>query len=207
MNSVHSIPDQSCFSIKMPYIPDNTKSGIGFIVDKSYNHNSNIKVLQDVVLSVIFNNRNARYAVYSEYERCTFWIKKYLYEDFKIPKENIKFIPKYEVPTDEDESCPYFHGSLSLREYKELIATFPLNSLYVFTDNPKSDTIRELVKSSHMHHFKIFTIDCEGCFLDYDNPHNSTNEYYFTQGGYINEPVKTPKELIFRSKPSNRGNY
>ena len=78
---------------------------------------------------------------------------------------------------------------------------------YVFTDNPKSDTIRELVKSSHMHHFKIFTIDCEGCFLDYDNPRNSTNEYYFTQGGYINEPVKTPKELIFRSKPSNRGNY
>ena len=55
MNGPHSVPDQSCFSIKMPDIPDNTESGIGFIVDKSYNHNSNIKVLQDVVLSVIFN--------------------------------------------------------------------------------------------------------------------------------------------------------
>ena len=202
INGVHSRPDESVFSIKMPAIPKDIEKGIGFIVDKTYNYNSNIKVLQDVVLSVIFNNRRAKYAVYSEWERCTYWIKKYLYEDFKIPKENIKIIQKYELPKDEND-CEYFHGNISLREYRHVIGAFSLNSLYVFTDNPKSDTILELIKLSKMTKFNMYTIDCEGSFIDYTNPQNSTSEYYFIQGGYINEPVKTPKELIFRSKSSN----
>lgn len=201
MDTPQSVAGPSVFAIKMPPIPKDTERGIGFIVDKTYNHSANIKVLQDVVLSVIFNNEHAKYAVYSEWEKCTFWIKKYLYEDFKIPKDRIKFIPKYELSKD-DDTCKYFHGSVSLREYRELIATFPIESLYVFTDNPKSDTIRELIVFSHNSKFKLYTIDSEGTFIDHDNPQNSTNDAYFIQGGYLNELAKTPKELIFRSKPS-----
>ena len=195
-----STPENTVFAIQMPNVPNDTIFGIGFIVDKSYNKDSNIKVLQDTVLTVINNNPNANYAYYSEYDRCTYWIEKYLNETFKIPKEKIKKIEK-KKHSKEDCKCKYFTGSLSLKEYREVIAAYPLDSLYVFTDNPRSDTIRELVRLSKESRFRVYTIDCEGTFIDYSDPENSMSEPYFVQGGYFNECVKTDQRRIFRQRP------
>ncbi len=88
-----------------------------------------------------------------------------------------------------------YHGRKSnvantLEWYKNIIGQYRLNTVVVFSDNPKSTEINELLKSALEYGFKVVTITSDGDFTDLNNPMNKLNHKRYYGGLYRNEHLK-----------------
>lgn len=200
------------FVTKPPPLPKDSKDGIGIFVHNGYD-SRHIKVFQDIVLSVISNNRSAKYVIHSSDTRCNLWANEYL-SIYHIPHHNIIFIdPKHphhhhhmknefniadrdkktnrlEKPELEERRVFFSKNALTLQTYKEAISKFDLDSVYVFTDNPKATEILELINAGEVYNFKVYTITSDGDYEDHSDPNNPKNHKAMYGGIYRNEHLK-----------------
>ena len=215
------------------YMPRESKKAIGFIVSEDYDER-NIKVVQDVALSVIRNNLDATFIVYSPIDKITEWISDYL-KIHKIPKERKIFVypegcePKSEFekqnercdrltvrdrnyygrngasPVDFAQKGFLYHGNhkqkdvyfkqlnsknpiyKTLQRYKSIIGAYELDSVIIFTDDPKSTEVKEIHHSAMEYKYQVITVTSDGDFDDITNPTNPHNHKTFYGGIYRHE--------------------
>ena len=169
------------FSTPIPPMPKDTGKVIGFIVHHKFD-TRNIKVVKDIVHSVINNNMHASYVVSwdTEKERAIYWIEEFL-KTFQVPEEKITRIPQYKEDSINKFYCAGVNAEL-LYLYKKLMGIEGLEAIYVFTDNKKATELVELINACRLYNIRVVTIDSEGEYTDYLDERLYMNERMFIEG-------------------------
>ena len=74
----------------------------------------------------------------------------------------------------------------TLQKYKELMRTYELDTVVIFTDNPGGSEVHEMKKFAKQYGFRIITVDCEGNFNDATDEQNPMNHREHYGGIYHN---------------------
>lgn len=74
----------------------------------------------------------------------------------------------------------------TLQKYKELMGTYELDTVVIFTDNPGGSEVHEMKKFAKQYGFRIITVDCEGNFNDATDEQNPMNHREHYGGIYHN---------------------
>lgn len=78
----------------------------------------------------------------------------------------------------------------TLQKYKQVIGTYELDSVIIFTDNPQGTEVRELLTSAKQYNFRLITVTSDGDFEDKTNPANEQNHRAYYGGIYKNEHLR-----------------
>lgn len=74
----------------------------------------------------------------------------------------------------------------TLQKYKELMGSYELDTVVIFTDNPGGSEVHEMKKFAKQYGFRIITVDCEGNFNDATDEQNPMNHREHYGGIYHN---------------------